>query len=142
MPRLTYRELGDRLGISADGARFLARRRGWQATKGNDGRVRVLVDDADLIGRSPPIARPIDPPIIPGHDRAALLERLVAADVERERLTADLVRATDRAGKAEGQVLALRDALADLAGRLDEATAELADARRSWLERLIAALRR
>ena len=98
------------------------------------GRVRVLVDDADLIGRSSPSTRPIDPPINPDHDRAPLLGRLVAADAERERLTADLVRATDRAGKAEGQVQALRDALADLADRLDRAEARLA---MPWWRRLI-----
>ena len=40
--RLTYRELGDRLGISPVGARFLTRCRLWKVEKGNDGRSQVL----------------------------------------------------------------------------------------------------
>ena len=46
--RLSYAELGERLGRSADAARVLARRRGWQRITGNDGRVVVLVDEAEL----------------------------------------------------------------------------------------------
>jgi hypothetical protein len=40
---LTYRELGERLGISADGARMKAKRHKWTATTDNEGSIRVCV---------------------------------------------------------------------------------------------------
>ena len=46
--RLGYAELGERLNRSPDAVRVLARRRGWQRVNGNDGRVVVLVDDAEI----------------------------------------------------------------------------------------------
>jgi hypothetical protein len=45
---LTYPELGERLGISADGARVRAKRAGWPVLAGNDGRAKVRVLVADL----------------------------------------------------------------------------------------------
>ena len=40
---LTYKELGERLGISADGARMKAKRHKWTATTDNEGCIRVCV---------------------------------------------------------------------------------------------------
>ena len=51
--------------------------------------------------------------------------------------TAELLAAIERAAHAEGEAVALRDALADLAGRLDRADAELRDLRRPWWRRLL-----
>jgi len=45
---LTYRELGGRLGLSADGARALARRRGWTVVRGDNGRAVVRVSESEL----------------------------------------------------------------------------------------------
>ena len=73
--------------------------------------------------------------------RGLILDRLAAAEAERNRLTGELMQARERAAGAEGETRALRDALADLAGRLDQAAAELTEARRPWLERLLAAMR-
>jgi hypothetical protein len=44
---LTYRELGGRLGLSADGARALARRRGWTVAR-DGGRAVVRVSESEL----------------------------------------------------------------------------------------------
>jgi hypothetical protein len=45
---LTYCELGDRLGSSPEAARSLARRLRLLRKPGNDGRVRVIVDLAEI----------------------------------------------------------------------------------------------
>ena len=52
--RLTYAELGDRLGISADGARTRAKRAGWPIEQGNDGKARVRVLTANYAAASRP----------------------------------------------------------------------------------------
>jgi hypothetical protein len=98
--RLTYAELGRRTGHNAEGARALARRRRWRIERGNDGRARVLVEEADLAVRPPghPPGRP------DGHGRPA--------------------------ARAEGKAETLERALADLAGWLDRATDELRELRR------------
>jgi hypothetical protein len=46
--RLTYRELAHRLGLTPDGARFLARRRMWPIENSNDGRKVIIVAEAEL----------------------------------------------------------------------------------------------
>ena len=46
--RLSYAELAERLGVSSEAARAVARRRGWQRVQGNDGRTTVLVEEAEL----------------------------------------------------------------------------------------------
>src|SRR6478736_4621512 len=45
---LTYSELGDRLGSSPEAARSLARRLRLLRKPGNDGKVRVIVDLAEI----------------------------------------------------------------------------------------------
>lgn len=45
----TYVELAERLGISVDAARMKTKRAGWKKTKGNDGAVRVTVEESELI---------------------------------------------------------------------------------------------
>ena len=45
---LTYAELGDRLGVSPEAARSLARRLRLTRRPGNDGKVRVTVDLAEV----------------------------------------------------------------------------------------------
>ena len=45
---LTYGELGDRLGTSPEAARSLARRLRLPRKPGNDGKVRIIVDLAEI----------------------------------------------------------------------------------------------
>jgi hypothetical protein len=128
--RLTYAELGERIGKSPEGARMLARRRRWQIVRGNDGKAAVLVDEAHLVVQ--PTGRPTGQPpeqpgAVNGHD-----QELQALREALEQRTAELLHMTARAARAEGETVALRDALADLAGRLDRAEAEL---RRPWWRR-------
>jgi hypothetical protein len=147
--RLTYDELAERLGKSAEGARMLARRRHWRIERGNDGKARVVVDEADLVAR--PTGRP------PGHLTSRpdadhpdgelvseLRKRIQTLEYEREalieagdRLSDELLATAQRAARAEGEVAALRDALGDLSRRLDKATDELRELRRPWWRRLI-----
>ena len=136
--RLSYAELGTRLGRSTDAARVLARRKGWQRITGNDGRVVVLVDEAELPPDGPPERSGERPP---GQSEqrpdelAATLRQLAEAREHTARLEGEAKGHADR-------VRDLHNALSDLSGRLDRATAELTEARRSWLERVLAALRR
>jgi hypothetical protein len=51
--RLTYEELAERTQRSPEGARMLARRRHWRIEHGNDGKARVIVEEADLVVRPP-----------------------------------------------------------------------------------------
>jgi hypothetical protein len=130
--RLTYAELGERIGKSAEGARMLARRRHWQIVEGNDKKKRVLVDEAHLVVRT--TGRPGgQPPEQNGLDQEHK-EQLQALREAVEQRTTELLVMTKRAGEAEGEAKALRDALADLADRLNRAEAEL---RRPWWRRAL-----
>jgi hypothetical protein len=55
---LTYAELGDRLGASPEAARSLARRLRLPRAPGNDGKVRVTVDLAEIQYRPLPGRQP------------------------------------------------------------------------------------
>jgi chromosome segregation ATPase len=143
--RLTYDELGERIGRSVEAARGLARRRRWRIEKGNDGRTRVLVDERELDGWRTDVQ-----PVASGHERsrpdgrersAELQERLAKLEAERERLARELLQAVERAALAEGRLAtagettdALRDALADLSRRLDRAEERLAQ---PWWRKLL-----
>lgn len=121
---MTYAELAERIGKTPEGARMLARRRHWQIVKGNDDKARVIVDEAHLVVQ--PTGRPGgQPPEQNGLDQEHR-ERLQALRDTIEARTAALLAMTERAARAEGEAAALRDALADLAGRLDRAEARLA----------------
>ena len=57
---LTYAELSERLGIAADSARQLVRRKRWQRRPGNEGKTIVAVPIDAL---EPPVSPPVMPPI-------------------------------------------------------------------------------
>ena len=130
--RLTYVQLAQRVGLTSDGARMLARRRHWQVIRGNDGKALVIVDDAELVVR--PAERPPDQPTEATELQRELRARIAELQETADHRAAELLAMTARAAGAEGEVRALRDALADLAGRLDRAEAEL---RRPWWRRMI-----
>src|SRR6478735_10503930 len=58
---LTYSELGERLGCSPEAARSLSRRLRLVRKPGNDGRVRVIVDLAEIQYRPAPTRSPDGP---------------------------------------------------------------------------------
>jgi hypothetical protein len=128
VPSLTYQELGDRLGINAEAARAIARRRRWPTMRGNDGRARISVEEAELAAESvrTPAATLEGPVIVRPDGRAdvhpdghldtradaglvaELRERLTAVQVERDRLAGELAEARERAIRAEAEAQAAR----------------------------------
>jgi hypothetical protein len=142
---LTYRELGERLGLSPDSARIKAKRRKWQMIPGNHPSepVRVLVPIEFLSEERTPERKAGDRTLIAPSDNTgeinALREHVQALredlrrertdhTAERERWREDLTR--ERAGReADREVLReqLEQLRADLAGRLDTAHRERGD---------------
>jgi hypothetical protein len=122
VPSLTYQELGDRLGINAEAARAIARRRRWPTMRGNDGRARISVEEAELAAesvRTPATTFTLDGPVIVRPDGhldartdaglvAELRERLTAVRVERDRLAGELAEARERAIRAEAEAQAAK----------------------------------
>jgi hypothetical protein len=165
LPQLTYRELAERLGLTPDGARNLARRRMWTVALGNDKLARVMVGEAELvaeagrISRSTAGERPVsgtdDRPVSGDRERlangpdATALAELLAALRDLRAENAELRDRASRADRAEGELAAELRRSADLAAALDherteraKVTAALAEARRPWLARVLDGLRR
>jgi hypothetical protein len=145
---LTYRELGERLGISPDGARMKAKRNKWTATTDNEGSIRVCVP-AKLLTNSRANVPPRTAPERSGEqaseikalhahietlkqqvsDHAAERERLLN-QLERQRVDHDAaldasrdetVRARVDADRIRGELDREREHTRDLARKLDTA---------------------
>src|SRR3954468_6907842 len=142
---LTYKELGERLGISADGARMKAKRHKWTATTDNEGCIRVCVPATLQANTRTNVLRRTAPErsaeqkneikALQAHietlkqqvsDHAAERERLLA-QIERQRVDHDAaldgsrdetVRAKVDADRIRGELDRERDHGRDLAGRL------------------------
>ncbi len=142
---LTYDELADRLNISAEAARSLAKRLHLPRAVSIDGRARVTVDLAAIEHKArPPLSRKTKIETLQA--QIARLEAAAAtlrADFEREReraerLTAALLEAAaettaarEAAARLEGEVAALRVcAGAEPAGKLRRLTASVVEADR------------
>jgi hypothetical protein len=164
---LTYAELGERLGISPDGARMRAKRRhelgDWGIVAPNEkgGPVRVRLPAGDL-PEQPPERSSARSPEVPFEHQANgadvppnLAERVdeLAANVAelgaafartlqaQSTLRAELAAERTRAAVAEARIEAERAAAEDrVAARnavIEELRAMLADARRPWWRRLV-----
>jgi hypothetical protein len=144
---LSYADLGRRLGVSPDGARSRARRTGWPVIRDNRGRCRVRVHAVELADQ--PRAENDHQPE-PTADATALLSELRRSHAEQ---IANLTVRLDRAEQTgqDWRAAAERDrARAELLeainGRLDRRVDDLEraleEARRPWLVRVLAALRR
>jgi hypothetical protein len=114
---LTYTELGDRLGSSPDAARSLARRLRLLRKPGNDGKVRVIVDLAEIQYKPAPTRSP-DGPQADNDAPNARIEQLQAelARLEMEKNCleasvaahrADFERERDRCDKLIAETLVL-----------------------------------
>jgi hypothetical protein len=115
---LTYVELAERLGISVDGARMKVKRAGWKKTKGNDGAVRVNVEESELIPseRSPNVKG-----TFPDHTTEqvrALEGHIVSLREQVEHLQQQL-------GRAEATAASERERVADLTAQLLKLTADM-----------------
>ena len=82
---LTYSELGDRLGSSPEAARSLARRLRLLRKPGNDGKVRVIVDLAEIQYKPVPTRSPDGPQA----DVSALNARIEQLQAELAKLEAE-----------------------------------------------------
>jgi hypothetical protein len=114
---LTYSELGDRLGSSPEAARSLARRLRLLRKPGNDGKVRVIVDLAEIQYKPVPARSPDRPQA----DNSALNARIEQLQAELARLEvekncleasvvehrADFERERDRCDKLMTETLVL-----------------------------------
>lgn len=127
MLRLSYRELGDRLGLTPDGARMLAGRREWPRVRGNDGRTKVTVTDDDLANARVANVRP-------NAFDAELRAMLVTAQADLAVARAEGMVLVEAKARAEGEAAALRAQVLDLAARLDRAELRLA---MPWWRRLL-----
>jgi hypothetical protein len=128
MEQLTYAGIAERLNISAEAARALARRMHLPRQKANDGKTLVAVDFSEIQHKPAQVNRRVDVDAL--RARLAELEALVTkaeaiaarhrADYEREReraerhaaeitrMFADFVAAKERAARLEGELAALR----------------------------------
>src|SRR4051794_1580438 len=137
---LTYAELGERLGITPDGARLRAKRMErqgrWRVSPGNDGRSRVWLP-ADDLPEHPPERTPDHPDGWPN------ITELTAEIAELRAHVADLTEANAaarlEAAVARGErdaAIATATAKVDAAERVvAELRAMLADARRPFWRR-------
>ncbi len=130
----TYTEAAERLGK----LKSRARREGWPVRQRNRGPHQVRLPD-ELLAQ---------PPVNHGHTNGATAVELLAASrfdsgytsaVTTVELVAEL---RERLGRTEGELAGLRVALEHVTAERDRLLAELVQARKGWLERLIGAVRR
>jgi chromosome segregation ATPase len=162
---LTYRELGERLGISADGARMKAKRHKWTATTDNEGSIRVCVPASLQANTRTNVPRRTVPErsaeqaneikAMQAHletlkqqasDHAAERERLLA-EIERQRAdyAADMELISRDVERTRAELDREREHGRELAGKLDAAHREHAakiealrtEMERPWWRRLI-----
>lgn len=148
---LTYSEIADRLGIKLPSARRLVLRRKWHKITGNDGtvRVRVPADFFSVRGQdstsnvTTDIATDISTDV--SHDlvaRVAHLEGLLTGlqgqlNAERGRADAERARADAMREVVDGQAKRAETAEARLQTAETELVLLRAEAKRSWLARLL-----
>ena len=129
---MTYAELAAALGIGADSARNLVRRRRWHRTAGNDGMARIAVpvdylDRASHDPGSPPADAPADggaDPPIAELATSLLIRHISRLETEIETLKQERDRARDKASD--------RDAIAAQLRALKAELYELRDDRGHW----------
>jgi hypothetical protein len=139
---LTYRELGERLGIEPDSARARARRRGWRVVLDNHGIARVHVPPSELPDEPPERGvRTGNGADAEGYVQGTLAElstHLARAldEVREERARVEAVQAREvEARIALARTEAERDGLRLVVARLE---ADLDWARRPWWRRWLA----
>jgi hypothetical protein len=155
---LTYREAGDRLGVSAESVRAKAARKRWRRQIGNDGLARVWLPgdlpvnararppgDGPVTTRSPTERKSIDPAVVTAleshiktlqADNEALKQDLTTtrADLSAhvETLKTQLAGAEARAGEEAAKTAQAIAVFQSLAQRLEA----IAEARKPWWRRL------
>jgi hypothetical protein len=132
---LTYAALAERLKISPEAARSLAKRHRFPRSRANDGKALISVDLDEIAHRPLPPRSPAGDPqasVDLLRNELAKLEALAAthrSDFERERgraesLMVELLR-------AQGELMAAKESAARMAGELDALRS------RPWWRRLV-----
>jgi hypothetical protein len=141
---LTYAELGERLGLSSDGARMKAKREGWPIERANDSR-------SPARARVPPAALPEHPPkrrSKRSEDEVGFDDRLAELAANVAEIRATLARTDGVEAELRGQLAETRTRAAVAEARLDvepdaareliaQLRSELAEARRPWWRRWV-----
>jgi outer membrane murein-binding lipoprotein Lpp len=148
---LTYAELAERLGVSVDGARMKVKRAGWPKVKGNDGTMRVTVEEEELAPneRSPNVR-----PAVTEQQNEQVAEQVRTLEAHVATLKEQIASMAEQIGKAEAQAAqergradTEREKVADLTAQLLRLTGEMlaiqqahqaqeAERRRPWWKRL------
>jgi hypothetical protein len=132
---MTYAELAEALGIGADSARNLVRRKRWPRQAGNDGLARIGVPVEYITENSKPDTPdepPTDAPFSGGMDGAVVIAALanhisrLESEIEALKQDAERKRLEGRAGELEGKVAALEQELS--IGRIRAAQVEALNA--------------
>jgi hypothetical protein len=127
---LTFQQVGELLGLSAEAARSRARRAGWRTQPGNDGRTLVLVPD-DIAAEPRPPGRPGDRPGGRPPEQTAEIVRLTEA---LAMALGQLGEALQRADAADADRRAAGVMIDGFAARVDRAEEAMA-AERARAER-------
>jgi hypothetical protein len=119
---LTYAELGERLGVSAQAARALVRRLRLPRQKANDGKTLVMVDMDEIDHKPKPVAVRSS-----GDDHAAVAVLAAKIEALQEQLAKSEANFTTERGrcdrllvvilKATGELMAAKEQLATLRAR-------------------------
>jgi hypothetical protein len=125
-------EAATRLGTSPAAIRKRIKRGSMESRRGNDGTIRVLLTSTSRPGRFQETSRAVQETSV---DMAGLVDRAARAEGELVGLREALARADAALTRVEAALVAER-------ARADRLVAELALARKGWLERLLEALRR
>jgi hypothetical protein len=129
---LTYRELAEKLGSSAEGARRRAQRGRWTRQRGNDGLARVMVPN-DALDAPRPVRTPsaqgdgrpdADPAHFAADSKIAALEAYVAT--LKAQLAAADARANEEAARTAQGIAALEDHNATLKADVERLEAQFA----------------
>jgi hypothetical protein len=126
MVRLTYQELAARLNLSPQAARMRARRRRWPVTRGNDGKARVNVDEAELAAE----AERVHPNVHERSPEPAPERSPHEGEHEAERWRTLAEERGMALARAEGELAATNRLV-------DELRRELERCRRAWWQRWI-----
>jgi hypothetical protein len=150
---LTYRQLAEKLGTSAEGARRRAQRGRWTRQRGNDGQARVLVPE-DIQIELHPVRAPSVRPDSAGEKSAQGVHLVASLEAHVETLKAELehrdaevntlkaelgtrnsevAAANARASEESAKTTQAIAAFESLAQRLEE----IAAAKRPWWRRLV-----
>ena len=125
---LTYAEVAERLSVTVSGARMRVKRAGWPKVKGNDGTMRVMVDDGELtpVARSPNVRPPVrEQPNEQVAEQLRTLEAMIALFKEQTVvLQEQLAKAETLANTERTRAEQEREKVTDLTVQLCRATAD------------------